>query len=666
MDDESRIFAPDELEMELLAIIGEGAGSVARMLRLARAIEKNCDNVPQHIKELAAITQDSHMERALHRWVQKQPWRALLPKKFDFKVPCTYDGIHESEMMHSCILPHELFGTLYKFKDLFAHMFIGADGVLEAFWEHAKSSDWYKRHPVFEVSQDPTHCVPIGIYGDDAGVFNNEKVLVLLWGGVVEDHPTLLSRLLFSAVQYSRVIPHKTLPAVYKVWVWGLTCLASGEYPVCDHEGRLFSREYCPDRMQLAGTRIAGEYVGVFSEMRGDWKYLVESLHLHNFYSTVSCCHLCRASKKNKRLLFTNFVREAPIRKTLCSHAEFLRAHREDPSELFRIPGFSIWRVWVDAAHNLDLGVYQIVCASALVELVQENVWPAPTVKERFALAHADHKEWCKVRGLSAPPRFDKQKLLKIQDAYATSAGPLGLQSACPGSPSKQLRFATLLGHTRTMSLVAAHTSKEIPFRANVTMSARAGIGKGKGGHLIRMTPQRGERMRNLPCFTQHQAKGVMTKGIMLWLTEVCDRPGISATEHGRLRQALFYNFREMETIFSHHGRCIPAEALALAQTACENALVCLNALSARSQASGTKFYHILPKSHMTTHMCFDFAPQANPRKVQCYSDEDMVGRTKKVVSKCHGSTAGTMGVMRYMILAGVRWWRELAEIRGV
>ena len=98
-------------------------------------------------------------------------------------------------MTHSCILPHELFGSLYKFEDMFAHMFLGAAGAMDFCWEHSRSTDWYKRHPVFEVPPNLDKCVPIGIYGDDAGVFNNEKVLVFLWGGVIDNHPTLLSRL---------------------------------------------------------------------------------------------------------------------------------------------------------------------------------------------------------------------------------------------------------------------------------------------------------------------------------------------------------------------------------------------------------------------------------------------------------------------------------------
>eukprot|EP00959_Pyramimonas_sp_CCMP1952_P278506 5823130-Pyramimonas_sp.AAC.1 len=45
------------------------------------------------------------------------------------------------------------------------------------------------------------------------------------------------------------------------------------------------------------------------------------------------------------------------------------------PSPLLRIPGSHVWRVWVDPLHALDLGVYQIVVASRLRELVLEGTW---------------------------------------------------------------------------------------------------------------------------------------------------------------------------------------------------------------------------------------------------------------------------------------------------
>jgi hypothetical protein len=61
--------------------------------------------------------------------------------------------------------------------------------------------------------------------------------------------------------------------------------------------------------------------------------------------------------------------------------------------------------------HNLDLGVYEIIAACALLELVAENVWPAASEDERFALAHADYKAFCKEHKLQPCSRFEKSKL---------------------------------------------------------------------------------------------------------------------------------------------------------------------------------------------------------------------------------------------------------------
>eukprot|EP00959_Pyramimonas_sp_CCMP1952_P160344 3353862-Pyramimonas_sp.AAC.1 len=181
-----------------------------------------------------------------------------MPDLFEFRIPVTYDGLHLDEAVHACLLPHELFGSLYTHgRELWQRMFTGGPGELAEFWAKSQTSDWFRKHPVREVGHDPLHAIPYGIYGDDAGVYQNEKILVLLWGGVVENHPTLISRLLFTAVAYSRAVPHITLPAIYKVWKWSVTWLAIGEYPDVDHDGRRFGPGYYPDRARLAGNRIA-------------------------------------------------------------------------------------------------------------------------------------------------------------------------------------------------------------------------------------------------------------------------------------------------------------------------------------------------------------------------------------------------------------------------
>ena len=78
------------------------------------------------------------------------------------------------------------------------------------------------------------------------------------------------------------------------------------------------------------------------------------------------------------------------------------------------------------------------------------------------------------------------------------------------------------------------------------------------------------------------------------------------------------------------------------------------------------KMWHTIPKNHLITHLMYDQAPQANPRRVLCYADEEMVGKMKRIMERCHGSTAGRMGMHRYIILAGVRWWLKLGQLRGI
>lgn len=76
-------------------------------------------------------------------------------------------------------------------------------------------------------------------------------------------------------------------------------------YPAHDHTGRALSGR----RAALAGRRLAGDFQAVFAELRGDWKFLRESLRLSHYYNHPTyLCHACRASRRIKRLLYTDFT----------------------------------------------------------------------------------------------------------------------------------------------------------------------------------------------------------------------------------------------------------------------------------------------------------------------------------------------------------------------
>ena len=150
----------------------------------------------------------------------------------------------------------------------------------------------------------------------------------------------------------------------------------------------------------------------------------------------------------------------------------------------------------------------------------------------------------------------------------------------------------------------------------------------------------------------------------MEWLRDVCARPGVSDTMYKQVRHCMFHYVCKYERIYNEQGRFLEPAALAESQTAMERSLVCLNALCNINVARGSQYYHIVPKAHMSTHMAEDFAPQANPRKTQAYTDEDMVGRTKRIFQRCHGVTVAARGILRYIVGAGVRWHRELFKLR--
>ena len=193
-------------------------------------------------------------------------------------------------------------------------MLSGGEGCLESFWREtaANDPDFYRAHPVPQVIEDPAHCVPLGIYGDDSGLFVAQKFLVLLWGSVATAGKTLDSKLFFCAVSYLYLVPGKSLEMVYRVFHWSLTWLSLGEFPPFDHQGRWFCDSYYPHRAKLAGKRISKKgYVGAFSELRGDWKWQKEALKLRRHYGANDCCHLCMASRRALRRLYTMCTRNS-------------------------------------------------------------------------------------------------------------------------------------------------------------------------------------------------------------------------------------------------------------------------------------------------------------------------------------------------------------------
>ena len=383
------------------------------------------------------------------------------------------------------------------------------------------------------------------------------------------------------------------MPALYRVLVWSLNALASGLFPTHDHEGRKFDEGYYPLRAKVAGTPLAGGFRGVFSELRGDWKYQVESLCLTRSYLSLECCHLCKAHKNIERLWYTRNERNSVLRKTLITHAGFRDEQRGRPvdrqSPFLDLIGFHIWFCLVDAMHCLDLGVYQSLAASGLLFAVQRGVWEGANIQERFYRAHAQYSEWCKTHHYAPCPPFMYAKL-------------------CPSN--------------------------------------------------------------EYPAFTQQLAKAAATKHLMEWLFTIFDAPGFISDDDDEtyLVWLLFQQWHVFEAICKRSSRFLSEAVVPELVEATELALKTHSVLHARATARGLLRWQIQPKQHMASHLGYDMAGRfrLNPRCTTNYADEDFVGKIKKIMASCHGRTAGRMGVSRYIILIGLRWFNQLAKLRHI
>ena len=396
-----------QLLIDILQGSAVGETTCEHVRKLCAGIDVGTTHSNFGISELAALPKKNFM-RDLHRWASKQEWRTFLPELFEF--PCEFlssDGLSTVSKEHFCILPHEVFHSVFRVgEDLFAHVF-GSDTDIADWWTgaQAKQDNWYRTHPIIQDPDVNSRLIPLGMHGDDGGMIGSQGVLVLSWNSVAFKKTPDWNRLLFTMIDVAAISP-ATMQTIYAVLCWSFNVLAAGVFPAMDHEGTPFSKKYEPKRFRLAGKPLAGGQRGIWSEMRGDWKYLKESLKLMFHASTrPRICHLCKAERRPGDLCYTNFASDAGHRATVTTCGDFMDIYlaRATACPLLLIIGFCIFRVFFDLMHTLDLGVYQHVIPSSIWELTSDSqVWNERSRQGRFQRAYGEYRAWCKGQKIKA------------------------------------------------------------------------------------------------------------------------------------------------------------------------------------------------------------------------------------------------------------------------
>eukprot|EP00971_Amphidinium_carterae_P214633 4259562-Amphidinium_carterae.2 len=80
---------------------------------------------------------------------------------------------------------------------------------------------------------------------------------------------------------------------------------------------------------------------------------------------------------------------------------------------MVKLLGMYLWRIWPDALHILDLGVYQHMHASALFCLADAGIWEGTMRQEKLDETYKNYAAWCSKMDLPAAARFSEKKLAR-------------------------------------------------------------------------------------------------------------------------------------------------------------------------------------------------------------------------------------------------------------
>ena len=198
----------------------------------------------------------------------------------------------------------------------------------------------------------------------------------------------------------------------------------------------------------------------VITELRGDWKYLVDLLGITRTYSSRNICFRCGATQANGAMPHSEFGMQASWLQTIRTNVQFLTEclpELDAPSinPLLYLPGFHVDWLRPCWMHTTHLGVGLFTNGSAIRVLLDANFCPGNSKEEclqnlwqKFRRWRAQHKIY------TSMPRF-RHYLLKEDGQhvfYHTKAWHGRILTAFL---TDQLQLASSQSQDRNLALVA-------------------------------------------------------------------------------------------------------------------------------------------------------------------------------------------------------------------
>lgn len=312
----------------------------------------------------------------------------------------------ERKIKHPIYPPHEVLEAIGAASPaIIDRALLGPNGIdgVRAFWQSNANCDWCREHPAQELGGDElTWTLPVELFGDDAGIWKHEKLLILSWRSALwQSAKTWWTCFLITVLPLACVIPGKTLQDLHRAVTWSFRACLAGAWPRRTHTGAIMRKVHGCMRYAKRGWKFR-VFRAALVRTTGDYKYLAETFRLRA-YSHRDCCHRCAASKADQTRLYTSTGEHATWRAFPRTHAEYMAERGPDACALCDIPGWRLDTVKTDLMHNLFLGSALHVIGSVLVELVEEGWFGnAPLQKQqRLTEAYLRFKAWLKLNRIT-------------------------------------------------------------------------------------------------------------------------------------------------------------------------------------------------------------------------------------------------------------------------
>lgn len=207
---------------------------------------------------------------------------------------------YASKGAHSCeplpqpfILPHELFAYLMATD----RSKLTADGDIESFWASVSGQEWCAA----QLEQiDPTKAIPVGLHGDDA-TNGKLKLLVFSWSGLLPRGSSASTRFLITAIPFSSIVPDVTVPEILDIITSSFAAMRAGVFPGPFKP----NEEVGHKRFEQAGKPLTQDSCNaILVDVRGDWKFHVETFGLTKSYRHQQICHVCGCAKESACQVF--------------------------------------------------------------------------------------------------------------------------------------------------------------------------------------------------------------------------------------------------------------------------------------------------------------------------------------------------------------------------